>query len=262
MKPIALVFLGDMQSGGRTAVAPSGFYVTSAKSILPLSKGQRWLLKCWDNLVSRVLEVSKTHQVSLMLGGDNIDGPLHHGTVQTVGTRSEMRAMAVELLQPLADLSTWIYSVDGTEAHAGTEGDEDNSIAATLKANYRPYWRMKVEDRWLDWKHDGINISPRPHLADNALIRAAQDEYGWSMELGRPVADLVMRHHAHRTRKPVTVDGVTVVVCGCWQLPTHWAEARFGGLQPSIGAVIWYPHTMILERIVYPYATETETLVY
>jgi len=255
-KPIACLFVGDLHTGGDTAIAPREFYLQSKDRVYTLSVSQEALLLSWVSMARDAKERAKGHDLALMLGGDLIDGPMHHGTAQTSGTAGEARRMALELLEPLANAASAIYSVDGTDAHTGGEGgegDDDNSIAHALGAEYRPHWRMEIGGAWLDWRHDGIHVSQRPHLEDNALIRAAQDEYLRSLMRGWPQAALVVRHHVHRSPPPVTIRGTTAALCGCWQMPTHWAAKHFSGT-PDIGALLWFPGERRLERLLYEQA--------
>ncbi len=190
----------------------------------------------------------------LMLGGDLIDGPGHHGTFQTMGCRSDAIEMAIELLTPFNNLASGRMAVTGTTAHTGPAADEDRTIASELGAEIRDVWEdIEINGRKLWWSHHGIPVGQTEQNRDAGLAKWALDkdiECAKHPDRYRP--DNAFAHDVHRSPDPVTRRGITVATSPCWQLPTRWAVQKFPSKQIDVGYLMWHPRSNKIYRCIYP----------
>jgi len=236
-----VIFCGDTHVGGTTAVAP--------KAECRNAEMER-LLKLWEAFTARALAAAKGTAFVLALGGDLIDGPRHHGTVQSWGTHREQRNAAIALLQPLANVASAVVAVKGSEAHAGGDGEDDQTVAEALGARQMPHvWRMTIGGKRLFWSHHGLAVPRDPWNWSNALYRMAVR----LSHLPEP-PDLAVFHHVHQTPPPVTVGGVTVATVGCWQTSTAYGSSFRAEQGTSIGALAWRPAQQTIP-VHWPYNT-------
>ena len=221
------------------------------KTPYSLSADQNWLSDCFQDALLRVKTLAVGHRVFVGLGGDLVEGINHHGSTQTSGIPSTQAGMAVQLLLPWATMADALYAVRGTDDHTGPEGDGDNSVARELGAKIDYHWTLGIENRILDWAHHGISVAQNPQSEMNGMKLAAEKTYWFHRDRELPVPTTMIRHHAHRSPRPIEWRGIRVGVCGCWQLSTSFGYKIAGGLPPSIGLLLWWPETNVLERINY-----------
>lgn len=239
--PPLILFVGDLHTGGTTAVAP--------KAECRTAEMER-LLRLWTAFVDRAKAAAKGTAFVLALGGDLIDQPRHHNNFQTWGTTREQRNAAIALLQPLANIASAVVAVKGTEVHAGADGEDDQIVAEALGAKAVPYvWRMTVGGQRLLWSHHGLSVARDPWNAANGMYAMARR---LSEQADPP--DVAIFHHVHQSPPPVTAYGVTVCAVGCWQTSTAYGYKFRPEKGTDIGALVWRPQTSQLDRWLYPHA--------
>ena len=240
-----VLFIGDMHCGSRDGIADEDSGQLTARN--------RPLLRAWLEMERAA---SKEKSLILMLGGDLVDGVQHHGAI-TWGNRKEQRECAIRLITPLADRATRIFSLLGTEAHAAQDGEEDETGGEALGAEAGGHQHLlEIGGQLIDWAHHGINVSIDPRNEDNGLIMTAKRVEELALRNGARVPDLVVSHHAHRAPMPVTVRGITVAVCPCWQLSTGFGYMLSPRTPPSIGSLAYWPKRRTLKRWLYPMRRE------
>lgn len=237
-KPNLVISVGDYHSGSTTALAIP-FVLADGQTITP-SRYQVWLKTKHDEFVARCKQEAQGHFVTLLIGGDMIDGVAHHGTSQTVGTTADQRDMAVELTRPLWGMADRLYALRGTDAHVGSNGEEDSTVAGAVGAQAGHYWQLDIGGRLIDWAHH-CKLGQREWTIDNPLITLAETVEFSALRRKRRVPDLVLRHHVHRGRHVRASGGMQVVTCPCWQLPTSWLRALDPRAWPDIGGVLYHP---------------------
>ena len=232
------LFVGDLHCGSTCALAP-------AKKIA--GQQQAWLYAQWQTTLTRTRALAKREGIILMLGGDLIDGPQHHAHYQTWGNHREQRDGAVELLMPFVNLAEATYSIAGTDAHVGDDGEDDRTVAQELGARDLGHRaRVEVGGRILDWAHHGLSVGRLPWTAANGMLSACR-----VAALSPQPPALIVSHHAHRSPTPVTLGGVSAAICPCWQANTSYGFQVAPRLSVDIGALLWRPETMEIERWVY-----------
>ncbi len=237
-KPHLVISAGDYHAGGTTALAIP--FTTSDGQPISTSRYQRWLKTQHDLFVARCKQEAAGHFVTLLIGGDLVDGVAHHGTTQTVGTEADQRDMAIEILSPLRALADQMRAIPGTDSHTGSNGAEDRVIAKTMGAKLKHHWQIDIGGRLIDWAHH-VRLGMREWTIDGPLYTLAESVEFSSLRRRERVPDLVLRHHAHRGRHIIATNGMHVVVCPCWQLPTSWLHALDPRAWPDFGGVLYWP---------------------
>ena len=231
-----LLFVGDLHVGGTTALAPKGRIVT---------KEQEWLAARWVEFTKEIDKRAKKYGgYHLMLGGDLIEGR-HHNSAQVWGNFKEQRDGAVELLLPLASKARSIFAIAGTEAHAGDDGEHDRTVAQELGARHiQQRFTLEHDGGRIWWAHHGVGVGRLPWTRTSGMVSLARQA------AHRPHPPrYVIAHHAHQSPRPVTVEGVTVAICPCWQLPTPYGYRVAPHSNVTIGALIL--HAGEIEQITY-----------
>lgn len=237
------VFIGDEHVGSLFGPAPKPLQTT---------REQAWLTTRLSETIARIKQEARGKALVLRQGGDAIDGVNHHNTAFTWGTAREQRNAAVELLMPLANVASAIYSVDGTAAHVGEAGDDDRTVAQMLGAkpeNIRPEMVTVTAGRKLNWAHHGVVTSAIPWNELNGLRTLAEKLYWRALQHKLDPPALVVRHDRHFSPPPIYWREMWAALCPCWQLTTPYGHG-FGDPDrvPDIGVLVWWPREHRLER--------------
>jgi hypothetical protein len=194
---------------------------------------------------------AKGRRVFVGIGGDSVDGVLHHDSTQTWGTTNDQRSMAIELFRPIVGLADDALGILGTDAHVGDQGDDDAAIYEALHMDYAPVFKLDIDGRCLWWAHDGIPIGRRDHLEENAAITMIRDIQARCRRRGERAPDAIVGHDKHITFEPPMIRGTTIAICPCWQLSTSYGYNNWPYVEPTIGGLIWDLPSNRIERIVY-----------
>ena len=239
---VLVVFLGDLHVGSTCAPAPKAEC---------RNREMERLLVLWESFVVRAKAAAKGKALVLMLGGDIVDGR-HHNMSQTWGQYRDQRNGAIALLQPLANIASAVYAVKGTEAHAGGDGEDDQTVAEALGAKQVPYaWRMIVGGKRLFWTHHLTNSVRDISNQDSGMLAAARRQFELHLR-GEEKPDLMIGHHTHFCPTPISRHGITVALAPCWQTSTAFGYRIGAEKTPDIGVLAWWPVQNRLERWLYP----------
>lgn len=243
-KPIAALFVGDLHVGSDTGLCIPGYKLPSKEDRpYPASTRQEWLYQKWNDLIKYAQELSATHRVFLGIGGDAVDGVAHHDTTQTIGTYSDQEHMAAELLKPLVALADDAKGLLGTAAHVQDMGNADRNVLDMLRVDARAMWRLDIGPRRLWWAHHGVSVGLRAWTDDSPMILLARDIYFRCMDEQRHKPDAIIGHDRHVAPEPISVKGISVGVCPCWQLGTYWGEGISPFKHVTIGGLLWNVET-------------------
>lgn len=239
----ACIFIGDLHSGARESVTPK-----------PATRIQETLHQHWRACLADVKRETRGYGLALMLGGDMVEG--NHHDRMTGLTHKEMRELALELLQPYATMADAIYSVAGTEAHAGLEAEDDAQVAKELgckSENARQEHLIRFDGALLNWQHHGAGVAKLVQNETNGLYLLAKQTALEAKLAGQPVPALVMRHHVHRTPigDSVKAWGVEAAICPCWKLDDAFSHRIGITRPPTIGAALWFPKERRLKILSY-----------
>lgn len=240
--PKTVLVLNDLHVGSEYGICPEGLQLQSG-SEWPLTEGQKYLLKCWDDLYARVKQFGKID--ALILNGDLIEGRQTKQLATEAFTTdlSVQQEGAIKLLKPFADMSEHIYVVRGTEYHDQVSGESLETIGKELGAEKNVKGRYGRNS--LDVIVDSVSFNVahrigvtsgmyRATLLDKAMLFAA---FAKIMK-NRSGADVVIRSHAHFFAHVELVHHHGFIT-PCWQLQTpYMIRIEPNRMLPDIGAVI------------------------
>jgi len=136
--------VSDFHVGNMFGLFPANFR-TSTDSILMLNSGQRYLLECWEDIISKQPETIDI----LNLNGDMIDGQnrfeISRG-LSEVDPMWQVRA-AEQLLEPLVSRAKEIRFTQGSTYHVGRGGAWDEVLAERIGAK-RDAWGHYASAWW------------------------------------------------------------------------------------------------------------------
>ena len=256
-KPIIGFFIGDAHVLGDTGLCIPGFHVGSKdKRPYSASYKQKWLYDKFRDFTQFVELLSVEYDLFIGIGGDNVDGVMHHESTQTCGTRQDQIDMAVELFKPLVGMARWCYGVTGTAAHVGDVGDDDRAVYEALGVDYSDFFELEISGRLLWWSHHGLPVGTREHTLENGAMALVRDIDARCMRDGKRKPDAIVGHDRHRTFEPFNLRGVSAAVSPCWQLPTYYGM-RWPFTQVSVGYLMWRVSENVIERRLYEQPSRT-----
>ncbi len=252
MKPIVGLFVGDAHVMGDTGLCVPDMPVGS-KDQRPYSASykQRWLYERYQDLKQFAELLAMEYRLFVGIGGDNVDGVMHHDSTQTYGTPQDQVNMAVELFKPLVSLATFAHGVTGTASHVGDVGNDDRAVYELLGIEYSDYYQLEIGgERLLHWAHHGLPVGKRDHTEEDGAARLAKDVEIRCLRKGERVPDAIVGHDRHRSFKPFMMRDISVAVCPCFQLPTYYGMT-WPHDSVDIGYLIWHFDSNRIERIIY-----------
>jgi hypothetical protein len=228
----SVIVVSDLHIGSTVALSLDRFTRDDGETVYA-NKTQLWLRECWKDFWDTVLERTKGTRRVLVLNGDLVDGPGHHGTYQSVSYNpaDEVRH-AVELLKPIREHVDLCFITRGTEAHVGGGSSQEEMIAYHLDVvadSHRLTWDvlpLEVENVLFNFAHHG-RVSNSLTAASNAAAKAASEHFHRAKRLGRRPADLLVYSHAHRWADSGTTYDTRTIQTPCWQATTGWANRYF-----------------------------------
>lgn len=221
---ITVVALSDLHTGSAFAPFPRRFRLSTGATA-NLNKAQSYLLKCWGHFCETVPESID----ALLLVGDLIHGknPKESAAELTEVDPEWQQRAALELLGPLAERATKVYSVRGTPYHTGEAARWEEQLSRSLGAipddygrHARPWLQLSIGGIFLDMAHrSSVTIrygaSPLEREIQFMLMRAAAER--------QPPADLIIRAHIH-THRFLNDDGFLAMTLPSWKIPSSYEE--------------------------------------
>jgi len=213
---------------------------------------QHQLWNIFESLfIPELQKYAKGYRLILALGGDLVDGVMERSKFHW-GTRKEQRDDCISLLQGIVSQADALITLKGTEAHAGENGEEDQTVAEALGAQVCDWREMiPIGDRSVDWTHHGINVSQSGWTEENGMLSVARRVEYEALRRGLKKPDVIISHHAHHSPEPIYLKGMWVGVCPCWQLVTPYSAKVASRTNPDIGALFYDPQDNTLKRVTY-----------
>ena len=133
--PDVLIDMGDTHVGHRLAVCPPrGFVIDGGNLVLP-NEIQSAINEAWARFQQMVRDVTKGKSYVYIHKGDVIEGPPHHGNIDTLSANiKDQQDNAVEVLKDICSSAAEVYFIRGTGAHAGKDSEHEEAIAQRLGA--------------------------------------------------------------------------------------------------------------------------------
>ncbi len=236
-----ILFLADIHAGSTAAPWPD--ISLPEGSIWRGGKTQRWLNRCWREMVSELPRLD-----AVVFLGDAIDGTHPRNAGLVTNRLDYQERAAVELLSPIRDKTERFYMVAGTSWHVGEGAQHESQVAEQLdavvhpetKGRVWPFVMLRVGDDCLHCAHH-IGFTSNVMYEPNALWRALvnlrtelQKAYG---KLAPDVTGVV-RAHRHRAIS-VRKGNWQAFSIPSWQLKTDHAHKVAVESMPEIGYVLW-----------------------
>lgn len=238
--PNIIVIDSDLHAGSTVSPCLPDFPVGEDGNRIKLNDCQQWILDCWEkaNAATRVIVGDDPYAYVNM--GDVVEG-CHHTLEQiidnNVGTH---RALATELLRPIAEEAQVSYFVAGTRTHVGYD---ENDVAKACKAvRCRPgvyTWpRLHLEQNGvlIDFAHH-IPPSLNPETKGNKALKALFQSQHAAATTGHKPPRIVVRGHAHSYVQVEVPEGVSIV-CPSWKAVDLYAQSKNPALTSCVGRII------------------------
>lgn len=194
---------------------------------------QKWLNGSWLDFWRYVWQLAapegkKIHRIVSIHTGDVIDGN-HHGTNQIMHEVEDQVKLALDMLQPIRDMSDRMYGILGTEAHAGNSHGAERGIYRTLQVDQYDYQlTLNIDGCILDVAHH----SPMATLPAMYKIIADYDE-------GQPRPRYILRGDRHVVTDTSEEDRSTrMMILPSWQLKTSFGQKVSTVRRSDIGGLI------------------------
>lgn len=241
-----VVTVGDIHTNSTLGLCPpEGVSLDDGGHYSP-NKIQMWIWECWDEFWTRVAERRAALDADLYvaINGEFTDGDHHHTSQIITRNPATMLAQAYAAMDRIKVLSPdrW-FVTRGTEAHSGTSGQFDETMARMLGAEPDPatgassWWnlRMTVNGVNLSIAHHGRGAT-RPWTLGNAPNNlAAQLVNAYAYDDWKP--HLALRGHHHYWGDSYDNHRIRVIQAGAWQLSTSFGHRIAADDPPGIGGV-------------------------
>lgn len=197
--------------------------------VVKASKLQRWLWQNWLDMWADFARLRDEHKARLVVvvNGDIMDGPNHHGTVQSVsshpGIERDIAQAALKIPRALG-VDAW-HVIRGTEGHTGKGAPGENGIAKWLKAVKDPdtgqestYFRqMVIQGLRFDVSHHGRG-GYLPWTEGAAAVRYAVQVFTEYAMDGEPPPHFILRGHLHRLHDTGSLAPARLLQSPPWKL--------------------------------------------
>ena len=235
-KPYLVVPIGDLHSGGSTAICPPGarYYGENEESYNPILI-QTELYSDYKLCLKWVKQVLKNNDYRLFVVfmGDMVEGVAHHRSRETNGNEESQRDLAVELLLPFANMADEMVGVWGSEAHVAVEGMGDKGVYRELGClNVGQNRVVEINGRVHHLTHHS-STGRQGHTWLGGMQRLLQHEHDmWADEqraMGQTVRpyDVIGRAHVHFLTYYDWADkDMAGWWSGSWQMPTQWVNTK------------------------------------
>ena len=248
-----VIVISDTHCGDRMGLMPpkvtldEGNVVVQSKMQAEVWKMWLYFWRVW------VPKVTKGEDFVIVVNGDIVDG-VHHGSTTTVtGNMKDQRSIAVQCMKlPLSNPKcVGLYMIRGTEVHVGHSGEDEETIAETLKAIPDENGNHSRYELWLEFgkKKELIHFTHHVGTTSSAayestavykeLVEAFNEAGRWQ---DKPPT-ICVRSHRHRVlevRIPTDSGYGISLVTPAWQLRTPFtfriAMGRSG--TPQVGGYL------------------------
>jgi hypothetical protein len=226
--PVQVVLIGDLHVGSTMGLCPMGFALDDGNPV-ELNKLQMATLDHWSGFWQR-RKAEKLPIVTILMA-DLIDGN-HHGTSQLWTTDEQlMIEAAVQILNPVANLSRSVLGLRGTPAHVGVAGKWDNAVCREIGAQRvegQPssyHLKPKISGVQFDVAHHGPSAGKRIHTHGDIARRFARNVYLLAQIRREPLPQVIARAHVHKKLHEVLTDfghEYHMVISPAWQWCTEF----------------------------------------
>ena len=219
-----------------------GITLGDGNKVLP-SPGQRWMYSCWKDFISQAKSRAAGKKVYVVGNGDLTDGD-HHDTSQIITrNRTTQRSIAIDCIEPLAEIADRLFIVRGTPIHVKNDEEE---IAKDLGAekfdnDIYSWWELIAEfgDKLFDISHHPPGGGGQPWTRGGAAVRLAGRSVMEYAGRGEKIPDMIIRGHYHLYQDSFeNIEGCRAIYSPGWQLRTEFTW-RIAAQRADIGAILF-----------------------
>lgn len=244
-----LIVISDTHFGCKLGLCPDKVKLDEGGTYIP-SVVQRWMHARWKEFWNDwVPDATEGEPYAVCMNGDLIDGVHHNSTTQMTQNFEDQRKLAIQVLEPVVEKCDGRFFVTrGTEAHAGSSGEDEEGIAKALGAipengcHSRWELRIRVGKGRVHLAHH-IGTSGTLAYQSTAVLKELEQMYVAAGRNRTAPFDVIVRSHRHcslEVRIPTATGyGISVVTPG-WQLKTPFSFRIIGGRQnmPEVGGIL------------------------
>lgn len=247
---MTVVILSDLHTGHRTGLCPLEVDTGDGSGYKSTPQQRTMYYRAWLPLVEKIL---KLRDFVLVLNGDLGDYDVKKRGMPLISTNPNALLMAsFDLLFPLVEASRKTVILRGTDAHVGTNGAHEETLAIALDKRYpgkihpaegktltHPHVTAEIDGLRYDIAHH-TEASPGKAQTTRATfpVRVGVAVYNRYREAGEKLPDVIVRGHNHY---PAQADykGMRILCLPGWQWPTEYVY-RIGGAEiiASFGGAI------------------------
>jgi hypothetical protein len=216
------------------------------------SLAQEWLWERWCQFCAQVKATTANAHVTLLMNGDLVDGPLHHGTAESIAPHpgAEVDCFHLAIAPLLAINPHALVVVRGTESHVGKSGAVEEYIATQLRTQGYPVVRdeKRKVNSWYQWTGDFGNVRidathhgrvgmlpwSRPGTIAN---NAAREFYAYAATKRRH-PDIGIRSHYHKVGDSYDAHPIRIIQTPAWQLATAYTHRIASAEHADIGGIV------------------------
>lgn len=249
MTTYGIVVVSDLHCGSTVGLCPSrGVPLDNGGHYTP-SRAQRWLWERWERFVAAA-DLSTDYRL-LLLNGDLVDGPLHHGTTESISPHpgAEVDCLALSLA-PLLEIDfDAIVVVRGTESHVGKSGSVEEAFARQLIREGYPVLTdaSRQTASWYHWTGEfgGIRVDATHHgrmgqmpwsRPGTVANNAAREFYAYASTKRRH-PDIAIRSHYHKVGDSYDAHPIRMIQTPAWQLATAFVHRIAAAEHADIGGI-------------------------
>ena len=244
---IVLAIIADTHINSTTALCPPVVQLDDGGEYRS-SRLQRWLYGSFQEYVSEVKHQAQGAEVVTVLNGDIVEHDTKKRSFQIITpNRATVTSMAVDVLEPLADISDRLYFVRGTAAHVGKSASYEETLAKDF-TNTVPALNGASSHWQLRRIFGGVRFDIAHHARMSGIYRnranwinqKAADTEGeyWRMNMKPP--QVLVRSDQHRYSTSGDNYSVAGFTTPCFQLHTEYIYKINGeNSTPDIGGLIF-----------------------
>lgn len=231
-KKPALVQISDLHFGSALGLLPLAWR-TVDENLVMANELQQQLYAAWGMFNIWLGDLSMTHDITIVVNGDIIEGNHHGGKQMSLPEISDQVNVAVDTLAALLDgIVQSVYIVEGTECHTS---NHENVIGKMLLQKGIPvveaagrkyvhkFARFEWAGKWCNFAHHAPTSS-REHLRSNPLGIILANEQLASYRAGRRVPDICGWAHRHIGDFVIQDNQFISFSTGAWQGSTRYAN--------------------------------------
>lgn len=247
-----LVIMSDAHSNSTVGLAPPSIQLDDG-DVVSAGTVRRWLWYRYQEILEQV-DKEKKGELYGVLNGDAVELDHKKRSTQIITTKTtEAISIANETYEPFFKMCKGVYVVRGTEAHVGSSGEAEESIAKNFD-NSIPNEETGTASWWyLPLNYDGVKMDIAHHpkgggggkrqaTKQNLINRIAFDTQSDYAQDGQVPPHLVIRSHLHEYQDSWNAYRTRAIITPAFSLLTSYGHRIGLNINNDIGAIMIFCH--------------------